>query len=73
MYAAHQGKDAAWLAEQMEEHQELRVVYLSPQPWTSLNYNRARCMIAPTSPEALNTRLLRRMVLDLLSPSPASN
>jgi hypothetical protein len=69
VYAAHQGGDAAWLAGEMEEHPELRVVYLSPQPWSSLNYNRARCMIAPHRPDALDTGLLRRMVLELLSPA----
>lgn len=70
VYAAHQGGDVGWIAEQMHAHPELRVVYLSQEPWASLNYDRARCMIAPHSPEALNAHLLRRMVLDLLAPDP---
>ena len=68
VYATHQGGDAGWLANRMEEHSELRVVYLSQNPWASLNYDRARCMIAPINPASLNAVLLHRMVLDLLAP-----
>jgi len=68
VYAAHEGGDAGWIANQMEEHSELRVVYLSQNPWASLNYDRARCMIAPINPASLNSTLLHRMVLDLLAP-----
>src|SRR3954468_21048463 len=38
VYGNHQGGDAAWIAGEMEEHPGLRVVYLSQQPWSSLNY-----------------------------------
>ena len=70
VYAAYQGDDVGWVAEQMEAHSELRVVYLSPNPWASLNYERARCMVALHSPDALDSSLLRRMVLDLLPRIP---
>ena len=69
VYATHQGGDAGWLANQMEAHPGLRVVYLSQYPWASLNYERARCMISPVTPGNLNSGLLREMVLALLKPS----
>lgn len=70
VYATYQGGDAGWLANQMEAHTELRVVYLSHHPWVSLNYERARCMIAPINPASLNSALLHQMVWDLLAPAP---
>ena len=59
--------DVGWAAEMLERHPGLRVVYLSPGPWASLDYGKARCMIAPHSPEALNSDLLRRLVSALLA------
>ena len=59
--------DVGWAAEMLERHPELRVVYLSPGPWASLDYRRARCIIAPHSPGALDADLLRRMVRALVA------
>jgi hypothetical protein len=55
------------MAETMEEHPEPRVVCFAPHAWTSLNYQRARCLIRPHAAEVLNRSTLRRMVEDMLA------
>lgn len=74
VYVGEISRDVHWTAELMEQHPELRVVYLSPHPWASLNYRRGRCLLAPCSPATLNTAMLRRMVRELLAQDdrPAS-
>ena len=66
VYAPGFGGDVGWVAEALEGHPGLRVVYLSPTPWASLSYERARCLIAPPNSDMLDVTLLRRMVSQLL-------
>ncbi len=67
VYAPGYGGDIGWLAETLEAHPGLRLVYLSPIPWASLSYERARCLLAPPNPNALNVALLRQMVSEMLA------
>jgi hypothetical protein len=69
VYWADYEWDVGWVTESLEQHPGLTVVYLSPTPWVSLSYARARCMIAPPFVDMLNASLLRRMVSELLNAS----
>jgi hypothetical protein len=66
VYWPEYGGDVGWVAEALERYPDLRVVYLSPTPWVSLSYSRARCIIAPHAINLLDVGLLRRMVAELL-------
>ena len=66
VYSPDHDDDTGWAAEMLARHPGLRIVYLTPSPWASLDYKRARCIIAPHSPGALDAGLLRRAVRDLL-------
>lgn len=70
IYEGSSSEDLSWLTEQMARHPELRVVYLSPAPWASLGYERARCMISPIGYQTLNSALMLRLVQELLPPQP---
>ncbi len=67
IYAPSYGGDVGWVAEALEHHPGLRVVYLSPTPWVSLAYGRARCIIAPPVAAALDVGLLRRVASEMLA------
>lgn len=65
VYAPDRNEGIDWAARMLERHPGLRIVYLSPSHWASLDYKRARCLIAPHAPGALNPGLLLRAVREL--------
>jgi hypothetical protein len=47
-------------------HPELRVVYLTRNPWDLSDQDRVRCLLRPIVPEALGVATLRQMVSEAL-------